>query len=106
MYCNLCGKEIPADARFCSYCATAVGHAHAQRKLMRSRSDRKIAGVCAGLAEHLDLDPTLMRLLWIFVIIMTGIFPGIVVYLLAWIVMPEEPSASLQAVSGEPVTNP
>jgi phage shock protein C len=106
MYCNSCGKAIPDDARFCSHCATVVGsHPSARKKLMRSRSDRKIAGVCAGLAEHLDLDATLVRLLWLFVAIMSGIFPGLVVYLLAWIVMPEEPAAAPAVATGQVVTS-
>jgi phage shock protein C len=72
--------------------------------LERSRTDRKIAGVCAGLAEHLGIDVTLMRLIWLFVIVMTGIFPGVIVYLLAWIVMPEEPETKPVVVTPQPVT--
>jgi phage shock protein C len=106
MYCNSCGKAISDDARFCSYCATVVGsHPSARKKLMRSRSDRKIAGVCAGLAEHLDLDATLVRVIWLFVAIMSGIFPGLLVYLVAWIVMPEEPVAAPAVATGQVVTS-
>lgn len=105
MYCNSCGKAIPDEARFCSYCATVVGQPPTRKKLMRSRSDRKIGGVCAGLAEHLDLDATLVRLLWLFVAIMSGVFPGLVVYLVAWIVMPEEPAATAVVATGQVVTS-
>ncbi|HUU12132.1 MAG TPA: PspC domain-containing protein [Terriglobia bacterium] len=60
-----------------------------QKKLARSRTDKKIAGVCAGFAEYLDLDVTLVRLLWIMLIFFGGW--GGIAYLVAWIIMPEEP---------------
>jgi phage shock protein C len=105
MYCNACGKAVADDARFCHSCGAAVGSARvATRRLIRPRADRKIAGVCAGLAEHLDIDVTLMRLIWLFVVVMTGIFPGVLVYILAWIVMPEEPEAKPVVVTPQPVT--
>jgi phage shock protein C len=104
MYCNACGKAIADDARFCAYCGTVLGQPPAPKKLMRSRSDRKIAGVCAGMAHYLDLDVTLVRLVWVMVTILAGIFPGVVVYFLAWIVIPEEPAA-IPVAAGQPVTN-
>lgn len=105
MYCNACGKAISEDARFCTYCGTVVGHPPAPKKLIRSRYDRKIAGVCAGMGHYLDLDVTLVRLVWALVTIMAGVFPGVIVYVLAWIVVPEEPEARPVA-AGQPVTNP
>jgi phage shock protein C len=56
---------------------------------MRSRIDRKIAGVCAGFAEYFDLDVTVVRVVWLLVAIFGG--GGILAYVIAWIVMPEEP---------------
>jgi phage shock protein PspC (stress-responsive transcriptional regulator) len=56
---------------------------------MRSRTHRKIAGVCAGFAEYFDFDITAVRLIWLIVAIMTGF--GFLAYVIAWIVMPEEP---------------
>jgi phage shock protein C len=105
MYCNACGKAIAEDARFCAYCGTVLGQPPAPKKLMRSRADRKIAGVCAGMGHYLDLDVTLVRLVWVLVTILAGIFPGVVVYVLAWIVVPEEPEAIPVAAAGQPVTN-
>jgi len=105
MYCNACGKAIAEDARFCAYCGTVLGQPPAPKKLMRSRADRKIAGVCAGMGHYLDLDVTLVRLVWVLVTILAGIFPGVVVYVLAWIVVPEEPAAIPVAAAGQLVTN-
>jgi phage shock protein PspC (stress-responsive transcriptional regulator) len=51
-----------------------------------------IAGVCGGLAEWLGWDPTLVRVLYVLVSILSAAFPGIVVYLLLWIIMPRAPA--------------
>ena len=48
-----------------------------------------IAGVCGGLAEYFDLDPTIMRIIYVVVSIVSVAFPGILVYIILWIVMPE-----------------
>ena len=74
MYCNACGKTIAEDGRFCSYCGNVVGVPPAPKQLMRSRTDRKIAGVCAGLAHYLDLDTSLVRILFFFITLACGIF--------------------------------
>lgn len=92
MYCNVCGNAISDQARFCSHCGRSVVHPHATAKLMRLRYDRKIAGVCAGLSEHLDLDASLVRILWVFLTFASGFFPGLIAYVLAWIIIPEEPA--------------
>ena len=90
MYCNACGTTISDQSRFCSHCGRAVAHPHCSPKLMRSRVDRRIGGVCAGLAEHLELDTSLVRVLWVFLTLASGCFPGIIAYVLAWIIIPEE----------------
>jgi phage shock protein C len=58
--------------------------------LRRSRTDRMIAGVCAGLAHHFGLDVTLVRVLYVLVSILSVAFPGILVYIILWVVIPEE----------------
>jgi phage shock protein C len=58
--------------------------------LRRSRSDRMIAGVVAGLAKYFDLDPTLTRVLYVVASIVSAAFPGILVYILLWVIVPEE----------------
>ena len=65
------------------------------RLLHRSRRHRIIAGVCGGLAEWLGWDPTLVRILYVVVSVCSAAFPGILVYLILWIVMPKEPLGSL-----------
>ncbi len=54
------------------------------KKLYRSTTDRKIAGICGGLAEMYDVDPLAVRLVAIALLLVTGLFPLTVVYLLAW----------------------
>ena len=58
------------------------------RKLYKSRTDRKIAGVCGGIAEYLDVDSTIIRLVWV---ILIGCFgTGLLAYILAALIMPED----------------
>jgi phage shock protein C len=59
------------------------------RRLYRSRTDRKLAGVCGGLAQYFNTDATLMRVLFVVLALLGG--PGLVIYLLMWILVPEEP---------------
>jgi len=56
--------------------------------LQRSRDQRMIAGVCGGLAEWLGWSPTLVRILFVTVSVLSVAFPGILAYLLLWILMP------------------
>lgn len=56
--------------------------------LHRSASDRQIGGVCGGIAAWLGWDPMSVRLLYILVSIVSAAFPGIIVYIVLWIVMP------------------
>lgn len=58
-----------------------------KKRLYRSRN-RMIAGVCAGVAEYLDIDPTVVRLLWFVTVIFA--FTGVLLYLVAWIIVPED----------------
>ena len=58
--------------------------------LRRSRRRRILAGVCSGLAEWLDWDVTLVRVLYVLVSIFSAGFPGILAYVILWIAMPQE----------------
>jgi phage shock protein C len=105
MYCNACGKAITEDSRVCSYCGAVARTPPTPKKLMRSRADKKIAGVCAGLAHYLNLDVTVVRMACIFITLATGICPGIVTYLLAWIIVPAEPQPQPLLASQQPVAS-
>jgi len=59
------------------------------RKLYRSKTDRKLAGVCGGLAQYSNIDATLMRVLFIVLAVLGG--SGLVIYLAMWILVPKEP---------------
>ena len=58
--------------------------------LRRSRSNRMIAGVVGGLSKHFDIDPTLGRILYVILSVGSAAFPGLLVYILLWIFVPEE----------------
>ncbi len=60
-----------------------------QRKLYRSRSNRVFAGVCGGLGEYFNIDPTVIRLIWLLASVFTGFVPGAVVYIITMLVIPE-----------------
>lgn len=60
------------------------------RRLFRS-NDRLLGGVCAGLADYFDLDPTLVRIGYAILSVASAAFPGIVVYIVMWIVIPSKP---------------
>jgi phage shock protein C len=110
MFCPQCGREYSQRVNFCCHCGAAMFTPSApRRKLMRSRRDKKIAGVCAGFAEYLDLDATLVRLVWLMLVFFAGW--GLIGYLVAWIIMPEEPEtqpavAVAPATAPQPASNP
>ena len=58
------------------------------KKLYRSKKDQKIAGVCAGLAEYINIDPTVIRLIWVLVALSGA---GLVAYIVCALVIPEKP---------------
>jgi phage shock protein PspC (stress-responsive transcriptional regulator) len=62
------------------------------RRLYRSRKDRKIAGICGGIAEITKMDPVFLRLLMIFLCALTGFVPVILAYLIGWMIIPESPN--------------
>ncbi len=97
MYCRSCGIEIPDASRFCQQCGASTvnkGFTSASgkpgRALTRPRNDKKIAGVCAGLARYLGIDLTLVRI----VMLVLAFWPpgvGVIIYIVCWIVMPQDP---------------
>ncbi|MCP4150553.1 MAG: PspC domain-containing protein [bacterium] len=59
------------------------------KKLQRSRKESMIAGVCGGLAEYLSMDPTLVRIAYVLLSIISAGFPGTLVYIIMWLVIPK-----------------
>jgi len=106
MYCPRCGKAYAEEVNFCCQCGAAMrllSTPWSDKKLHRSRHDRKIAGVCGGFGEYFEIDPTLVRLLWLITVFFAGW--GLLGYLIAWIVMPDEPEfvpATASSASAEP----
>ncbi|MDI3311424.1 PspC domain-containing protein [Thermoanaerobacter sp. A7A] len=60
-----------------------------QKRLYRSKENRMLGGVCGGIAEYFNVDPTIVRLIWAFAAIVWG--SGILAYIIGWIVIPESP---------------
>ena len=62
------------------------------KKLYLSKTDRKIFGLCGGLSEMLGIDSTVVRLAYVFLCLLTGVFPLIVTYIIAGIITPDKPN--------------
>src|SRR4051794_10274162 len=99
MYCTACGKQIPDDAQLCGYCGKSKAAPVAAKRLVRVREGRQIAGVCKGFAQYFDLDVALVRIVWA-VCSVFGLL-GVIAYIAAWIIVPEEPRA-LPVPIGQP----
>ena len=99
MACTRCQHELPDDANYCLNCGAdqRAPSPRAGRPLRRSAADRKIAGVCGGLAEYLGVEVTIVRLVWVIVAIVPGaVFGGVIAYLIAWLLMPEDASYTVR----------
>ena len=71
------------------------------KKLVRPQDQKMMGGVCAGLADYLDIDVSLVRLLFVAVTIMTALFPMLIFYIIAWVIVPaEEPAAGVKKSGG------
>lgn len=101
MICPNCQREIADFSNYCYFCgsrqAKTVAGSPPTKRLRRSLADCKLAGVCGGLAEYFDADSTIVRLLWVLGTLFTGLVPGIVLYLFAWVLMPVVPVPAPQA---------
>lgn len=93
MFCTQCGVALDNQDRFCRQCGHATGVAAFPRPsahaLTLDKENKKIAGVCSGFARYLEVDVVLVRVLWLVLAFCTGV--GFIAYLVAWIVMPNEP---------------
>ena len=109
MFCTQCGVELEPQDRYCSQCGkgTGVGSpwpaATVPRRLTLSTRDKKIGGVCAGFAHYFDVDVTLVRIIWL---VLTIVPPGVglIAYVLAWLVMPNDQDATATVSEHSTVT--
>jgi len=99
MICNSCQRNIADGSRFCYNCGArqvmtgapdVAAVTGGPKRLMRSSTDKKLGGVCAGLAEYFDMDPTLVRVLWVIVAFCSG-GAAVVIYFVLWLVVPLAP---------------
>ena len=98
MYCANCGQEIAGASNFCQICGARQTFASSTaqvagppRRLHRSVRDCKLGGVCGGLAEYWGVDSTVVRLVWVLLVIFpVPLVPAILGYFVAWLVIPRE----------------
>jgi phage shock protein C len=97
MYCRSCGIQLSDDFRYCPQCGTGTGKDSLRsetgklgRLFRRSRTDKQIAGVCAGIARYLGLDVTLVRVLMVCLCFWPPAV-GLIIYIVCWIVVPQDP---------------
>ena len=89
MTCVKCQREIEAESSFCRFCGAPVRPTDPARRFVRIPDEGKIAGVCAGLSAYFDTDVTIVRLAWVILSIIPGVFiGGLVAYIAAWILAP------------------
>jgi phage shock protein C len=104
MFCTRCGTQLADEARYCTSCGNPTSIQFqslppdppmqyaietAPRRLRRNIAKKKLAGVCAGFADYFGMDITLMRLIWVGLLIMPPNV-GIIGYIVAWAVLPKE----------------
>jgi phage shock protein C len=112
MICAQCQREITDYSNFCYFCGARQNvppscPPRAPKRLMRSVMDRKIAGVCGGIAEYLEADSTIIRLLWVLAIILPiPLVPAFLGYFVAWLVMPEARLSCCDRVPQQPAAVP
>lgn len=107
MYCTNCGNAMTDADRFCAQCGKAASAQappqpqYAPRpRMSRYMAEKKIAGVCAGIARHMGWDVTLVRVAFLAAILFKGL--GVIAYLIGWIAMPRDDEPAFNAAPPPP----
>ncbi len=95
MFCTKCGTDLRERDKYCPECSTPTAKlpvisADSEERLSRPHA-RKIAGVCAGIARYLKVDVTVIRIIAVILLFWPVPFVASIAYLLAWMVMPQDP---------------
>lgn len=61
-----------------------------KKRLTRDTKNKVLAGVCSGIGNYFEVDPVVIRLVWVIFTLVTGVVPGILAYIIAWIIIPEK----------------
>ena len=106
MFCTKCGIELREQDKFCFECGNPTGRGvHTPKtsweRLSRPAFEGKIAGVCAGFARYLGVDVTLVRIVWLVLMVWPVPLFGFIAYLVAWAVMPKD-AVTLPSAHAEP----
>lgn len=96
-------QDVPPPPPGAAYPSLNTEHLKDYRLLRRSRTDRKVAGVAGGLGHHLNVDPTILRVLFVVLTLFGG--AGLVVYAAAWILVPEEDTGETVVSTSESLRN-
>lgn len=95
--CPYCYEEIHAQAIKCKHCGSMLNEelhetsaGLASKRITRSSTEKILGGVCGGFGNYLGVDPTLLRVIWIIVVCFTAILPGVLTYLLLWLIIPKD----------------
>ncbi len=112
MTCPHCQRDIADYSNFCYFCgarqhASTAQPPRASKRLMRSSVDCKIGGVCGGIAEYLEVDSTIVRLIWVLLVLMpVPLVPAFVGYFVAWLILPKAPLPTPYAAPPAPASTP
>lgn len=94
--CPYCAEPVQDSAIKCRFCGSRLQSSALTREWYRSRHGKRVAGVCAGLAEEFGIPTTPLRIAFILLTLLGG--PGVILYIIFWVIMPyrEEPRATLE----------